>query len=93
MSSCAADCGGSGLVALPEGAGSDFASPEVFKLGTGVAAGVFETAVVAYRDRSDGVLVRAESVAGKVATELFDTSRSPIGDSEGRFEYRGVGGV
>ena len=49
------------LVALPEETRSDFASPEVTKVGTGVATGMSDTTVIVYRYGSEGVLGRWQS--------------------------------
>ena len=48
---------------------------------------------MAYRDLRIGVLATAVSVAGKVATELFDASIPTMGESEGKDGYNGVGCV
>ena len=58
--------------------------------GVGVSAGVSGTTGMAYRDRRFGVRATAVSVAGKVATELFDAFSPPMGESEGTDGYNGV---
>ena len=55
-----------------------------------VVSGITRTA---YRDHGVGFRATTVSIAGRVVTELFDTSRPPIGESEGKDGYNGVEGV